>query len=239
MKKLFVVVVVLAMALVGATAAFAGIANSKHDLSNGSTTTIKDSNAVNGLSSCQFCHTPHNANLGMVAAPLWNKTNNVTSYIVYGGLVAGGTGTTLGNTQVGAPGQHSLTCLSCHDGLLSVGATYVNGTEPIQGAGQGASGNGRLNVGNINNIGTTAAGNDLRDDHPVGLVYTPAAPGAGLAAIATIQTLSYKLFAEVAAGRAANSFECASCHEVHDNTTNPPFLRRPKAGMCSECHSGK
>lgn len=61
---------------------------------------------------CVYCHTPHGANR-QVNAPLWNRTINTTSYTIYDKP------RTL-NRPIGQPGPNSLTCLSCHDGTISI-----------------------------------------------------------------------------------------------------------------------
>ena len=61
---------------------------------------------------CVYCHTPHGAS-SAVKAPLWNRTvNAASSYNTY-------TSASLSQEAV-APGDASLTCLSCHDGSLPV-----------------------------------------------------------------------------------------------------------------------
>ena len=230
MKKVLVAVLVVAVTLIGASAAMAKIGNSKHDLSFGNTqaNVIKESTA--GLSSCQFCHTPHNSNTAMTVAPLWNKTAN-SSYSAYN---SNGTGGTLAGTAVGAPGQHSLTCLSCHDGVSSVGVTYANGTRTMADQ-AGRSSGGVLSAGNLANLST-----DLRNDHPVGFDIVD----DGRAGIDTLANMKNKGFTFYIDGTRTNSMECATCHDPHgfDKSTgnaNAPFLRSAKATLCSDCHVNK
>lgn len=61
---------------------------------------------------CVYCHTPHGAN-STIAAPIWNRTIKATNYKIYDKL------RTL-NQPIGQPGPNSLTCLSCHDGTVSI-----------------------------------------------------------------------------------------------------------------------
>ncbi len=62
---------------------------------------------------CVYCHTPHGAN-SRIDAPLWNRTvNDVASYAIYDKPT-----TLMRPTSV--PGPSSLTCLSCHDGTISI-----------------------------------------------------------------------------------------------------------------------
>jgi len=61
---------------------------------------------------CVYCHTPHGAN-SQVDAPLWNRTVNTSEYQIYDKP------RTL-NRPIGQPGPNSLTCLTCHDGTISI-----------------------------------------------------------------------------------------------------------------------
>ncbi len=63
---------------------------------------------------CVYCHTPHGSN-ATSQAPLWNHTLTSATYSTYDQVGS----TTLTGTVV-APGPASLTCLSCHDGTISV-----------------------------------------------------------------------------------------------------------------------
>lgn len=71
--------------------------------------------------------------------------------------------------------------------------------------------------------GSAKLDTNLSDDHPIGIAY----PTTGTSYKSTHTT---PLFA----GRV----ECASCHQVHDNT-NPPFLRMSNSGsaLCLDCHN--
>lgn len=62
---------------------------------------------------CVYCHTPHGANDTKGAIPLWNRTLNQGQYQIYDKP------RTL-NRPIGQPGPNSLTCLSCHDGTISI-----------------------------------------------------------------------------------------------------------------------
>lgn len=73
---------------------------------------IMDNARNNYLEICVYCHTPHGAS-GQIAAPLWNRTINFSTYMVYDKP------RTL-NQPISQPGPNSLTCLSCHDGTIAI-----------------------------------------------------------------------------------------------------------------------
>ncbi len=61
---------------------------------------------------CVYCHTPHGSN-NTIDAPLWNRTNAGTSYVLFDMPLQSGQTPT-------QPGVNSLTCLSCHDGTVAI-----------------------------------------------------------------------------------------------------------------------
>jgi len=168
----------------GMQPAAAGIADTKHNLGS---STNNDPNAVNKFNGtgeiCVFCHTPHGADT-TAAVPLWNRAVAAPStYTTYNSL---GTSSLDGAT---APvGSVSLACLSCHDGTQAMNVMinqpgsggYNASGSALAGAWSGANQSaGKLAAGIITNIGQ-----DLRNDHPVGIQYgggpkagtVPAAP---------------------------------------------------------------
>lgn len=62
---------------------------------------------------CVYCHTPHGSNDTRTALPLWNRTINQGQYQIYDKP------RTL-DRPIGQPSPNSLTCLSCHDGTISI-----------------------------------------------------------------------------------------------------------------------
>lgn len=250
------VAITMALAAVG-TASAAGIADTKHNL--GSTGT-----GVNKFSGteeiCVFCHTPHGADTA-AAVPLWNrKLADPASYTLYDQLK-----TSTLDGQVLAVGSVSLACLSCHDGQTAM-STVINapgsgGYVPAGGAMSGTwTGANQLNgtlgvTGQITNIGQ-----DLKNDHPVGIQYggggkkvsTPAAATKDADFKATVSaTLNNSLVWWVDTGatgtgtrqksdmilytRAGPSGEdepYVECASCHDPHTseNPTFLRIANTG---------
>lgn len=115
---------------------------------------------------------------------------------------------------VGQPQGVSLLCLSCHDGTVAIDAFGGDpGTTPITGPG--------------------LLGTDLSNDHPVSFTYDAAL----VAADGSLNDPTAAPIADWLYGAGADQLECASCHDVHDNT-NAPFLRlsNDNSALCLTCH---
>ncbi|NOY82039.1 MAG: cytochrome c3 family protein [Kiritimatiellaeota bacterium] len=114
----------------------------------------------------------------------------------------------------GQPTGASKACLSCHDGTVAIDS-YANHT------------------GSTNMSGDALLGTDLANDHPIAITYDSALASADgeLVTPTSASTVdgTLPLFSA--------SLECASCHDVHDNT-NDPFLRKSNSGsaLCLTCH---
>jgi hypothetical protein len=95
------------------------IANTRHNLTMSYLPAISGGGAVmdnarnNYREICVYCHTPHGSNDSKTALPLWNRTVNQGQYTIYDKP------RTL-NRPIGQPSPNSLTCLSCHDGTISI-----------------------------------------------------------------------------------------------------------------------
>ncbi|MEI6487350.1 MAG: cytochrome c3 family protein [Bacteroidota bacterium] len=176
---------------------------------------------------CQPCHTPHNADLTVTDAPLWNHQFTTAAYQMYTGFDFGtlvsGVYTGYGVT---APDGTSKLCLSCHDGSIALGAY----------GGQ--------------NLGTPLTGGallstDLRNDHPISIPYDSAV-GGGL----HTPTYIYNNFNSAAgsgyitSGRAvstkldgAGKVQCTSCHGAHSNSRGYQLsMDNRGSALCLACH---
>jgi len=162
---------------------------------------------------CKFCHTPHNAQSSQLA-PLWSHASTVATYNLYG---ENSSSPTFNATNtISQPSGTSKACLSCHDGTVAMD-TFGTRT-------------GTHKMGGTSNLGA-----DLRNDHPVSFTYDAALANTDGALVMPVSA------GFVDAGRKIPLFnaklECASCHNVHDNT-NIPFLRKNNTGsaLCLSCH---
>lgn len=152
----------------------ADVKGSKHDLTATTGGGVNKFTATNAVETeiCVFCHTPHGADT-TAAVPLWNRKMNST-YTTYDQLK-----TTTLDGAVLTVGSVSLACLSCHDGVTAM-STVINAPgsgnyDPAgvayagtwAGAGQNA---GKL-IGDPANNGISLIGQDLKNDHPIGIQY--------------------------------------------------------------------
>lgn len=195
--------------------AFAGLAssafaqdliNSAHDLTPAGLNAATYPGGT--LSACQYCHAPHRANVSIAGTPLWNRTNSTYTFTMY-------TSNTLDGTVAGSPNANSATCLSCHDGLSDMGATYVTGAG-FPAATPMAAGN-------------AVVGLNLGDDHPVSVRY--AAIAADFRFVNQVTAAGLTLYGALG----SETVECGSCHDPHD-MTNTKFLKASRATICTACH---
>jgi predicted CXXCH cytochrome family protein len=139
---------------------------------------------------------------------LWNRAALTTVFTLYSSETL--------QAVPGQPGGVSSACLSCHDGTLGVDAYGKN------------TGTSTKKI-----TGDAALGTDLTNDHPISFTYDAA---LAISDPGLVSPTSDKL---VVAGVPlfASKLECASCHNVHDNT-NSPFLRVSNVGsaLCLKCH---
>ncbi len=201
MKKFSLILLFLSVTLLG----YSQITGTAHDFSGSAWNTTGRI--------CIVCHTPHNADLTVATAPLWNhEVTTFTPYTLYSSATLDAT--------VGQPGDESKLCLSCHDGTVALenfGGT-TTGTNFI--------------------TGPALVGTDISDDHPISFTYDAAlatADGGLFDPTTTNSGLGGTISADMLfAGR----MECASCHDVHDDI-NGFFLRVDNAGsaLCLTCHN--
>ena len=158
---------------------------------------------------CVFCHAPHSV---IPNAPLWNREDNGQTYTQYSS-----------STMMSVPGQpagSSRLCLACHDGTVALERMAV------MPAGAAKSNSSR-HLGGRSNLGT-----DLGDDHPISFDYVldggladPITVNSGLGGTIDVDMLF------------AGKVECASCHNVHDDTISKFLLvDNARSALCLTCH---
>lgn len=218
------------------------IAGGPHDLSAGSA--LRNSNATIDGQTCIFCHTPHG---GSNNIPLWNRAApSGASYQLYSSST-----TNVTTTAAQLAASVSGACLSCHDGTIAVDVLAdVNGLAfgpsvafTKQGGAKAAYAAGGGGAGNLMSGGLPFLGGDLRNDHPVAIVYETARANKP-SEFVTQQTSGAVISVGVSSAlplygtsAATATVECASCHNAHNNTLGN-FLRKANTGsaMCLSCH---
>jgi hypothetical protein len=224
-KKLILVVgiilfgtALLVVSLPGQRATAGTIVGSPHDFST---------QGWSGGQICVACHTPHNANTTVTAAPLWNHAVTTKTYLLYSSPTL--------QTTVAQPDGASKLCLSCHDGTVAIdsfgGATGTNFMTGDHAVGAGPK--------------------DLTDDHPISFTFDTALATAdgGLFDPATkTVTIGSGTFTKTGTISAvmlySGKLQCASCHDVHNNFVaggggGDPLLKISKASsaLCLSCHN--
>lgn len=229
MRRIIAITAAVVLGFVGAASA-GPMANTKHDLSSGSTASIHSSGGSATDQLCIFCHTPHNGDPA-AGRPLWNHT--LTTQDLTWTPATTVRGTTLPTSYAGGTLGGSQACMSCHDGTVAIGQviySYAAGggttftlTTPSKVTG------GKLNS-NSSALMDPAA---METNHPVGV------PQPGV-------VTGFTAFKAPAAGQAVQydadgNVQCGSCHNPHLTGTvnNPaPFLKKTNAGsaICVTCH---
>ena len=223
MKKMLLLTIALVLVAAGVASA-ASIVGTAHDMRTYFGSGIGITTQV-----CVYCHTPHMP-AGRTQDPLWNHTLSTQgSYGIYGSSTMNAAPTSM----VGTDGSVGSLCMSCHDGTVAVNTLWKAPVDGAVGSTRNAFGTAVLNASN--QIATTSGGyvgTDLSNDHPVNFTYDAALIGQdkGLNPVAGVVAAGMPLFS-------ASSVQCATCHNVHDNT-NIPFLRVNNAAsaLCLVCH---
>lgn len=159
--------------------AVAGIANTRHNLSNTNNVVGGANRVTDTPDICVFCHTPHNADTSQTDnPPLWNKRLLTgQTYQTYAQMNSASI-----DGQILPVGSISLACLSCHDGAQAmdnlINAPGSGGLDATGGGTNGRNfvwtGSPRIDAGGaglLTGIAAVGAGGDLRNDHPIGIEY--------------------------------------------------------------------
>jgi len=200
---------VMLLAIIGvplAALADDSVVNSPHDLSALGPGPVR---AVYETEVCIFCHAPHNA---APQTPLWNRHSSQTHYRIY-------ESSTL-DARVDQPSGPSKMCLSCHDGMLALGAVLSQPeTHPI------------LTTPRTVPPGPTDLTTDLSDDHPIGFRYDRAL------ALSDSQIRVPELVTRDLPLGKHGEMHCTTCHDPHDNAEGN-FLRVTDryGAVCTTCH---
>lgn len=196
-----------------------------------------------------------------------HQLSAVSSYGVYSSPTFNTLSTNIADvgTNGTTPGAAVISnlCLSCHDGTVGIN-TVINvpsvGSFPQDPAmlsvhsgkvsAACAAGLTTCTIWSGVQIGANPSTVGLRSDHPINFTYDatltaqvpslvpPSFIGSGGYATGIIAgSTTLPLFSYTKTGGPANTMQCATCHEVHDNTIQP-FLRmaNTESALCLACH---
>ncbi|TWJ33056.1 cytochrome c3 family protein [Geobacter argillaceus] len=244
MKKALALIAAAALVAMASTAALAidpntapgkSIVYSKHNLSKTGTGNL---HSTTGTQICIYCHTPHNSSTA--GGPIWNRNQSqfTITYQLYSGLGMQNISNKSGFTS----DSISLFCMSCHDGSSMGGTMLVNiptALPTVEATALTSFTTGLPGTAKANLLRGGTDGSVLKTTHPVNFEYKNG--GGDLSTVTTnwingLQGTKFPLYKS--ARSATQSFECSSCHSVHDDYNNP-FLRDTNAGskLCLGCHN--
>lgn len=183
-----------------------------------------------GRQVCIFCHTPHNANVSE-QAPLWNRKFSTETFSRYSSATlqirVNPTARTasgyLANPEAQPDGSSKL-CLSCHDGVSSLGVVLRGGDIEMRA--------GYEKITGLASFKDTT--NKMKKGHhPVSFVYNEAvrvAINAGKA------TTSYSLPTEPGVNLRNSKMQCSTCHDPHQNKSDDTkcYLNDGSVGECTD-----
>lgn len=206
---------------------------------------------------CVFCHTPHGAT---AKSTLWNRPDpaRMGSFTVYNSVPLDGSGVfaiddagIVGTTKYGNntspeeyPNGASKLCLSCHDGVTSIGV-LANGQVISMEAGANTITNPARFWDPLN----PTAGRNFSKSHPVSFVYTQAVVDYINNSTTKIDVYSAPTNPSRAKLDGQNRMQCTTCHEPHFDTRGQghtyPFWRNNDGttndtldyeNTCNQCH---
>lgn len=210
----------IVLGLTSVTASAGTILGSPHDFSAA---------GWSGGRICVACHTPHNSDTSVTAAPLWHHSLTTSTFTMYAR-------DSLDGAITGQPDGVSRLCLSCHDGTVAV--------DSFGGA------TGSVTMASLNP--SAVLGTDLSNDHPISITFntTTAATDGALHDPATTNVTIGAGGDKTRTGTidtvmlSNGTVQCSSCHDVHNSFTVPgsggvPLLKVSKAGsqLCLTCHN--
>lgn len=255
----FVVGLFMAVNASAQYARIAGIVTTNHNMSSTGPNTIAGMKAVSNTQICYYCHSPHPEKASIDPAvttdpngqtPLWNHyLSSETTYGVYSSPSFNAFATDIadvGLTNVAGSATVTNLCLSCHDGTVGINTLY-KGQYASTGRFSPDFGSGN-SVASL--IGATAQTegaviDNLAHVHPINFTYdaTLAGKSASLVVPTPHATLGGTTTGVTTSGGKflplfSDKMQCASCHEVHDNSSYRPFLRASTTGseLCLGCH---
>lgn len=260
-RKLLFAAAAIVLGLPATGLAARGFRNSKHDMSYGSSATLRASKSSDAQL-CIFCHAPHKP---LTQALIWNHTASKNAGFGFLANSKTALGTPLPMTGTNPISPASKKCMDCHDGSVAIGDVAnsgggVAGIIPLLEDGANTVAGRMATLGSY----TIGSGGNMDRNHPVSIPYagrgsttyngltSRASIGqtigayvavtangcmspSGLCTVAPTNGTAINLYGSSASNA---GIECSSCHSVHDDT-NGHFLRVSNVGsaLCLSCHN--
>ena len=209
---------------------FAGVSNTKHNLSVSGPGTVKASVETQV---CIFCHTPHNGN---PAYPLWNhQISSVQNYTNYWSSTLQAY-----DSEATAPpiDGFSRLCLSCHDGTVALGAI----TGSLRGTIDMVTIPNTVESGMLRPGATGYLGTDLSGGHPISFIFDTSLV-IRRNSDPSLMHLKWPIIdpdVKLYPTQGGYGVQCTSCHDPHggyQGINNPPFWRKATHDeVCLVCH---
>lgn len=173
-----------------------------------------------GQQICIFCHTPHNANTAE-NAPLWNRSFSAETFQRYTGSATFRI-KNLGVANYAQPNGSSKLCLSCHDGVASMGDVLRGGPitmtkDVIDGIASFNPSTNKMRYGHHPVSFVYATGFSSTPDTQSGTVI-PGLPGDYVFPQALDGNHVVRLKDTGRDGR--GWMQCTSCHDAHQNQSD-------------------
>ncbi|MDH5366688.1 MAG: cytochrome c3 family protein [Cyclobacteriaceae bacterium] len=170
---------------------------------------------------CVVCHTPHNSDVTVLDAPLWNhQVSTVGDYALYSSA-------TFDGTALSQPDGSSKLCLSCHDGTVA-----------LENFGGVTTGTNFMPVARQMGDAGIAAGDlvGLSNDHPISFTWNAADLGLWATTDPSGITGGTTIAADMLEG--GTRMQCSSCHDVHNANSVAGLLVKDNTGsaLCLTCH---
>lgn len=194
-----------------------------YNMSNPNTYKATDDTVVNpkGQQICIFCHTPHSANVDG-GAPLWNRAFSTQTFSRYSAqsswMAIRHNSTAASAAQYGQPDGASKLCLSCHDGVASLGAVknggpiaMANNYDVISFAATGSLASFKPS--------TTGADKMKTGHHPISFVYNSTVANA-INSFKSTSDWKWPITVPEAKLDKNSKMQCTTCHDPHQNKSH-------------------
>lgn len=172
-----------------------------------------------GQQVCIFCHTPHNANVAE-GAPLWNREFSSQIFSRYSTntlriRIDGAAKAASGYDAAWLPDGSSKLCLSCHDGVASLGNVRAGSSIVMLNGKDVITGFASFNPATTNKMKSGHHPVSFKYDSSVAAAINAGKTGYQLPSAATPAALASAIKLDK-----NGKMQCTTCHNAHQNQTD-------------------